>query len=242
MKNRENWSPSKFVPAKNGWKASRDSTQVAPQSRLAADIFAASYARSISQYATGDLLDHGCGQMPLFAMYRERVTTVTAIDWSHSPHRIDHADHFSDLNLQMPFQDESFDTVVSSDVVEHLWNPVAVFQDFARILRPDGCLILGTPFNYWMHEIPHDYFRWSPYAVRKLAQQEGFEPVEINFCGGHREVLIDTLLKSIRTPGRVSIVKTIDRLARWTGFVSANKHGSHENSLTLGTVSVLRRK
>ena len=240
MKNRANWLPTKYVRNADRWSASRDPRQVAVSSRLIADILAQAYADAIERFAHGELLDHGCGQMPLFGMYSGRVENVTAVDWANSPHRVAHADTLCDLNLAMPFADESFDTVVSSDVVEHLWNPVAVFRDFARVLRPGGVLILGTPFNYWLHELPYDYFRWSPFAFAKLAEETGLELVSQSYCGGRREVLIDTLLKMAGMRFGGSLAKAVDYVARWTRFVSIADHAP--GRLTLGTVSVLRRR
>jgi 2-polyprenyl-3-methyl-5-hydroxy-6-metoxy-1,4-benzoquinol methylase len=61
--------------------------------------------------------------------------------------------------MQMPFADTTFDTIISSDVVEHLWNPLGIMTDLTRVLKTGGNLIVGTPFNYWLREAPNDYFR-----------------------------------------------------------------------------------
>ncbi len=55
-----------------------------------------------------------------------------------------------DLNAQpqMPFADESFDAVICTVSVEYLVHPVAVFQDVARVLKPNGLFIL-TFSNRW---------------------------------------------------------------------------------------------
>lgn len=239
MKNRELWQPSKFVQSRGYWCASRDPLQVARQSRLMADILAAAYSEALSRYAFGDLLDHGCGQFPLLAMYENCVDSVEGIDWQNSPHDINHADAIGDLNFSMPYDDESFDTVLSSDVIEHLWNPIGVMNEFWRVLRPGGVIVLGTPFNYWLHEEPHDYFRWSPHAVRKLASKANFDVVEMRYCGGHREVLCDTLLKILGRENRSWLVSFLDTLTRSVGLVSVDR--KHPDSMTLGTVSVLRK-
>ncbi len=51
----------------------------------------------------------------------------------------------SDLNFPLSEPDESFDTILSIEVIEHLENPRAVFREFHRLLRPGGRLILTTP-------------------------------------------------------------------------------------------------
>jgi len=50
----------------------------------------------------------------------------------------------------LPFQGESFDAVICSEVLEHVSDGPAVFEELTRVLRPGGTLILGTP----------DYGRW----------------------------------------------------------------------------------
>jgi SAM-dependent methyltransferase len=50
----------------------------------------------------------------------------------------------------LPFADASFDAVICSEVLEHVPDDLAIFQELTRVLRPGGTLILGTP----------DYGRW----------------------------------------------------------------------------------
>lgn len=50
-----------------------------------------------------------------------------------------------DLNEPLPAADASFDAIISTEVIEHLENPRAVFREFRRLLRPDGALLVTTP-------------------------------------------------------------------------------------------------
>ena len=51
----------------------------------------------------------------------------------------------ADLNAPLPCPDASFDAIISTEVIEHLENPRAVFREFSRLLRPGGHLLLTTP-------------------------------------------------------------------------------------------------
>jgi glycosyltransferase involved in cell wall biosynthesis len=45
----------------------------------------------------------------------------------------------------IPFRTETFDYVICSEVLEHLWRPETALQEFHSILRPNGRLIITTP-------------------------------------------------------------------------------------------------
>lgn len=238
MRNPKDWRPTKFVFEDGHWRASRDPAQVWPPSRLVADILARQYARCIGQYARGRLLDHGCGQSPLYGIYRDKCDEVVGVDWQASLHDVELADVYADLNEQLPFPDDHFDTILSTDVVEHLWNPIGVLRELARITRPGGHIILGTPFNYWIHEAPYDYFRWTSHALRKLGEDAGLEVVEQIACGDVNEVLADTLLKKFG--GRMRLVDVIDKVARATGFVKLDRQSAGQ--FALANIAVYRSR
>jgi len=50
-----------------------------------------------------------------------------------------------DLNARWPFRDGDFDGVHLQEVIEHLENPAHTVRECARVLKPDGVLVLSTP-------------------------------------------------------------------------------------------------
>lgn len=50
-----------------------------------------------------------------------------------------------DINRGLPFDDESFDVVISLAVLEHLDDPGRTLSEILRVLRPQGVLLLTTP-------------------------------------------------------------------------------------------------
>ena len=200
MKRQEEWRPSKFVAVNGRFRASRDPKEVAPASRLITDRLAVVYEAALRQHARGALLDLGCGQVPLFGVYRGLVSSVTCVDWA-ARGEVSHLDLEADLNHPLPLPDGEFDTVLATDVFEHVSHPRRVFREISRLLRPEGTLIAGVPFLYWIHEEPHDYYRYTEFALRHLCTESGLIVSSVEPYGGAPEILFDTLAKTLSYGG-----------------------------------------
>jgi SAM-dependent methyltransferase len=156
------------------------------------------YLRALRLHACGDLLDLGCGNVPLYGAYIDLVRDVTCIDWEESAHGSQHIDLAVDLNGRLPLNDGQFDTILSSDVLEHIWNHTSLWAEQARVLRSGGKLILGTPFLYRLHEAPHDYLRWTQYGLQRACEEAGLRVLELTATGGALDVLADISIKLMR--------------------------------------------
>ncbi|OZC01521.1 hypothetical protein BSZ36_00080 [Rubricoccus marinus] len=197
MQNEADWRPSKFVQTRRGLRASRDRAEVYVGSRLSADQSAQALERAIREHARGRLLDLGAGKAPLYGTYRPLVDTVTCIDWARSLHGTDYLDATADLNEGIPYPDGSFDTVLSSSVFEHLRRPQFAFEETARVMASGGSLILHVPFYYWLHEEPHDYYRFTEYALRDLASGAGLRVESVRTTGGGLYALADLMARAL---------------------------------------------
>lgn len=197
MRNQQLWQPSKFVQRDGRWMGSRDTAKLSPGSRLIGDILGQAYAEMIEQHASGRLLDLGCGRVPLYGMYRDRVSEVVCADWPETTEGRDFVDIAADLNQGIDLPDASFDTILSTDVLEHLWNPGQAWADMARLLRPGGKLLLGVPYLYGIHMAPHDYFRYTEFALRRFCDEAGLKLLRIEAYGGRRQVMADLAVKSL---------------------------------------------
>jgi len=197
MKNANVWKPSKFVPYRGTLRGSRDARSVGIGSRLTADVIARSYAVLLSAHCRGHLLDLGCGEVPLFGAYRDHVTEVVCADWPGSIHGNRHIDVLCDLTRPLPFANGSFDTVLLSDVLEHIAEPLDLCREVARILAPRGRLIMNVPFFYWLHEQPNDYYRYTEFALRRFMIQAQLALDILVPVGGAPEVVIDILAKEL---------------------------------------------
>lgn len=68
----------------------------------------------------------------------------------------------------LPFDDNEFEMILCTEMLEHVKNPFDVEKEFYRVLRPGGRLILTTRFVYPIHDSPHDYWRYTKYGLRQL--------------------------------------------------------------------------
>ena len=82
-----------------------------------------------------------------------------------------------------------------SDVLEHLANPDQICREISRMLRPGGCLLANVPFYYPLHEAPHDYFRYTEFALRRFVRLAEMEVELLESIGGPIEIIADILSK-----------------------------------------------
>lgn len=192
VKNQDRWKPTKFVGTRRGLRASRDTRHVFRGSRYIADMTARVYETMLQKYASGVLLDLGCGNAPLYGVYRSSVKEIICIDWDHEN---PYLDAVADLNDEIPLEDCSVDTILCSAVLEHIRNPRLLFSEMNRVLRPGGNALISVPFFYWLHATPFDYYRYSEYALRDFCKGFSWEVRELSVIGGPLEVLGDVTAK-----------------------------------------------
>ena len=70
----------------------------------------------------------------------------------------------------LPFEDESFDLVAASDVVEHVEDTERFVSECARVLRPGGLLFLATPNRFSLGLEPHVRLWGVGFLPRGLAE------------------------------------------------------------------------
>lgn len=70
---------------------------------------------------------------------------------------------------KLPFPDQSFDVVYSSNVLEHVADPEAVIRESVRVLKPGGYLHMTVP-NYGSFWEGHYVLFWMPYMPKWLAR------------------------------------------------------------------------
>jgi len=139
-------------------------------------------------YASGTLLDVGCGSKPFAPVLEDRLTRYLGIDLPDSRFLGDGApDRRPDVHGRgeaLPFREGSFDTVLGLSMLTCLPEPQNLLDEARRVLRPEGTLILEFTQTAPLHDEPHDYFRFTRYGATWLLQRAGFEPLRVFPIGG----------------------------------------------------------
>ena len=126
----------------------------------------------------GTLYDLGAGESPYKDFFLQHAKQYIAVDWAGSLHNTK-ADIAADLNKPLSIASEVADTVVSLSVMEHLCEPQTMLNEAFRILKPGGAMVLQVPWQWWIHEAPYDFFRYTPYGLKYMLGKAGFVDVVV---------------------------------------------------------------
>jgi len=85
----------------------------------------------------------------------------------------------------LPFPDNSFDVLVTTKyILEHVSEPEHVLREFHRVLKPGGEAFVTATLVRRQHQAPHDYFRFTEYALEYLFKKVGFSKIDITPTNG----------------------------------------------------------
>jgi SAM-dependent methyltransferase len=122
--------------------------------------------------ARGILLDVGCGSKPYEALFAPFVDKHYGSEYSpESGYRGNRAD-IAGAAGDIPLADECVDTILCTEVMEHVPDPERVVAEFARILKPGGIVITTAPFFFPTHD-SYDFFRYTDTGIAVMMQRHG---------------------------------------------------------------------
>lgn len=129
--------------------------------------------QSIAPKVSGRVFDYGCGGAPYQPLFHSCTAYVRA-------------DVIPGPNVDIVLQDDgltgekshTYDFVLSTQVLEHVKDPVAYLTEAYRILRPGGRLLLTTHGMFEEHGCPYDFYRWTSRGLEDLVGSIGFSVIE----------------------------------------------------------------
>jgi SAM-dependent methyltransferase len=150
------------------------------------------------------LLDLGAGSKPYSQIYEPYFERTVSLDVGHSPHGTEAVDVIASAD-DLPFEEGRFDCIICTEVLEHCRDPALVMSEIRRVLRPGGVALITTPFMKGLHEMPYDYYRYTPPALRDLADRAGLEVLALEHRGDMLAVGLSIasypLTKALSRPG-----------------------------------------
>jgi SAM-dependent methyltransferase len=203
--------------------------------------------RCFEKYAKGRLLDIGCCDKPYEDMLRPYVQEHIGLDHEgcfHENTKIDIVGTAYDI----PAVDGSFDTVLCTQVLEHLENPQKALDEIFRVLKNnnESYAIISVPYLWHLHEQPRDFYRYTPYGIKYLAENagEGLKLIECHPYGGFITFVTTEIayciycsvnLKVLK-PSQIILMNIFLLLGRVFDKIDITR-----NRLPLGYVCVLKR-
>lgn len=131
-------------------------------------------------HSVGLVLDAGSGRGAWAPIICERATRESV---DIAPKAGEDVTWVADLTDMPAVPSGRYDAVVCHQVLEHVPDPAAGVSEILRVLKPDGHLVLSVPHLSRQHELPHDYFRFTPNGLDRLLREAGFEIVSITPFG-----------------------------------------------------------
>jgi len=133
----------------------------------------------VNNYAKGVILEVGAGGSYLKNRFIDSNESWVTTDY----------DIRADVDIRcdgqsLPFNENLFDTIICIDVIEHVTNPHQMIGELVRVLKPEGVLILSTPFFFYLHESPNDFTRFSKYGLINIFRSSKMKIIDLKSTGG----------------------------------------------------------
>lgn len=143
------------------------------------------------------VLDAGAGEGNYAACFpRQRYCGVDLgigdAGWNYS-----RLDAIAEL-AALPFPDRVFDGCLNVVTLEHVRRPARVVRELGRVLAPGGRLLLVAPLEWEEHQAPHDFYRYTRYALADLLREACFTDIRIEPVGGFFRLLARRLLNALQ--------------------------------------------
>jgi SAM-dependent methyltransferase len=158
-------------------------------------------AQAMKKYAgelKGKLLDFGCGSKPYEKLF-QNVDDYIGVDVENESHthENENVDVYYD-GVHLPFDNDSFDSILSNEVLEHVPDLHESLCELHRVLKPGGKILISVPFVCFEHELPYDFRRFTTIGLDSILNEHGFEVIASEKTGSYVEVLVQLWISYLR--------------------------------------------
>ena len=204
--------------------------------------------RKVDTYLQPDhtLLDAGCGRTaPVLVKYRGRARRLIGVDLVDFPAQVEGVELFHTDISAIPIEDASVDVIMSRSVMEHVVDPLAVYKEMYRVLRPGGQFIFLTG-NLWDYAaliaqaVPNRFHPWivaktqgraeadvfpTAYrtntfgAVKRWAAQSGLEIASFEYLGQYPAYFMFNGFLFLLAAGYEKLLRNVEALRFLRGWI-----------------------
>lgn len=162
-----------------------------------------------SSYITGKTLDVGAGEGGRYKGLFPCTEYITMdVDKNAGVDIVGRAE-------KIPLADASVDSIVCTQVMEHLNLPFDAVKEFYRILKPGGHILVTAPQMNELHEEPNDFFRYTKFGLLSMFEKVGFNTIKYEQRGGffttRAQILIRYLIDRLRLYKRPILGKILGK-------------------------------
>lgn len=127
----------------------------------------------LNKHLKGNVLEIGSGKDYLKNNFKNKYNDWISFDFNIRSNTID----IQGDGQCLPFKNGVFDCVISIDVLEHVPYPEKMIKEIQRVLKKDGILILSTPWFFYLHEEPYNFFHFSKYGLNRLMEDNNLKVI-----------------------------------------------------------------
>lgn len=133
--------------------------------------------RTVAHTSQPPVLDLGSGARPYESLFPPRYIGLDVQVNHGRPDALARAE-------QCPVRSGSIGTVLSTQQLEHVNDPIEVLAEAHRVLRPGGTLLISTHGVWAHHPDPKDLWRWTEEGLVRVVSAAGFEVQAVHRLGG----------------------------------------------------------
>lgn len=198
---------------------------------------------SNKKYLTGRLLDFGCGNKPYAELIDVKEYIGVEIEDNNHVQAEKNIEAYYD-GKTIPFSDNYFDSILSSEVFEHVFNLEQILKELNRVLKPGGHMLITVPFVWEEHSMPYDFARYTSFGIKDLLLRNGFSIISAEKTTNYVETVFqmwsayiyqsifpkNKFVKAILTPIFIAPVTITGIFLSW--ILPKNKNFYHNNIIT----------
>jgi len=155
----------------------------------------------IKKHLRGKLIDVGCGDLYYKQFITDKVDLYDSIDYLPKTEGVTYKGDIQDMHM---IADAKYDAAICLEVLEHVPNPQKALFEISRILKKRGLVVVSVPHLSRLHEMPHDYYRYTKFGLTNLFKNAGFELITIKERGGLFSFLAHQI-SSVLVTGTINI-------------------------------------